>query len=388
MEHSSTHKNIPSSFHSRQEETRTSRFDKNTSTDSTVVSSNSTAIAYDTEFNGESMNQNEDTEQNGADKTITLGEFTKSIPNNTTRTFQRLYQDNDSDIDLSPNFTSPHTLKHNLMDQNKILDYKKNNKTNDTVRSDSLNKGIRTVSGLNKRNISQLRKQLGEPLPLPYKVSKETVPSNNISVRKASVKYVSPIRRQSIANNLSNTPQVDQPHIKPLTIERLEEKRSIITNRWKDLLIKDRVKVEEKLKELRSWDEENKSITAPFNHERHHSLSTTNSTNVHNLRKPSTEHSVFDTHRNSHSPFDSLDDLSDMSDMSVLKLQQEIETNSQKLDRILAVLEGASDVKTTSKRTALAGTNFSLLNVSINNLLWTICIFTLLICQLYVWFYL
>lgn len=388
MEHSSTPGNTPSNLNPRQEGTRPSRYDKSISTDSTVVSSSYNTTAYDTEFNGRNMNQNEDTDKrNESNATLKMEDITKPIPNNTTDRLAMLYQSTDSDADLSPNFTSPHTLKRNLLDQDKIPDYKQINKTDQASRSDSISTGIRTTSGVNKRNISQLRKQLGEPLPLPYKVPKEAVPSNNISIKKPSIKYISSIRRQSLRNDLPTTPQVDITPLKPLTMERLEEKRNIITKRWKDLLIKDRIKVEEKLKELRSWDEESQSI-ASFGHKRQHSSSNSDSASVHNLRKPSREYSVLDTQRNSYTQLDSLDNISDMSDMSILKLQQEIETNSQKLDRILAVLEGVSNVKTTSKGATSIRTNFALLNISAYNLLWTMCIITLLVCQFYVWFYL
>ncbi|CAL9733062.1 hypothetical protein MOUN0_O12530 [Monosporozyma unispora] len=382
MESLPNFKSVPPNLNTRQKDTtNSSNFDKDIiSRDSTVVSNNSTTITSNTKFNGQNMNQHEQDNHNSYSNgniTLKLDEYNNSIPNGTDN-YQRLNKDTDSDNDLSPNFTSPHTLKHHLLSQNGIPDYKRNN---DAVKHESISTGIRSTLGVHKRNISQLKKQLGEPIPLPYKVKEETTTFDHIPMRRQSIKYVSPIRKQTIDKSTSTPFQVDQSTLKPLTLERLEKKHNIITKRWKDLVIKDKIGVEKKLKQLRSWDEEDRLNS--FTRKRHHSLPSQDSTSLHNLIKPSREQSVSNPERSSFNQFESLENVSDMSEFSVFKLQQEVETNSQKLDRILEVLEGKNKSK--------LGKHFKLgliSSISATNLLWTICIITLLICQFYVSYYL
>lgn len=359
------------------------------SRDSTIVSNSSTAIIDGQTSDKVDMNNDDDiTFKPQSHTTIHKEKEDGNI--NRTMTAQYIIKQDDSDAEISPTFLSADSVKQNPQIQKQFLDCKKGYRYENrygTVLNKPTQPAERMAYGVRKRNMNQLRKQLGDPLPLPYthqgankKITKDTLPASNYNSRKYSTSKT----KQLIIKS------EDDYMLKPLTMERLEEKRKIMANRWKDLLMKDKVRVEEKLKQLKSWDNNNSNS---LTHRRHYSFPSDESGLV-DLKIHSREHSyVSSIDNNEVNQLDGLDNksLSGLSSHSVVKLQKDITTNSEKLDLIISLLQNQTDginnstpdnnkIMIKKKETS----SFTSSQISFEIIIWTICIIILAICNVYV----
>lgn len=371
----------------------------NVNTDPTITSNSSTTVVMEKDLN---KNTSKDKSSGEFDNDITIKprylNFGDTIQHNPLLEVQK-QREIDSDNDISPVFESPDTLKRNLLNHDSVPGYIGGNKNiNSTKIYNDINASTKFKQ---KRSISELRKQLGTPVPLPY-LNKDgskaiTKASNTILNTRPSVKYVAPIRKQAILSEKSHHGLDRKSSPKLLTLDRLEEKQHIVTNRWRDLLIRDKAKVEDRLKQLKLRERENinknDSIQSPKKIQ--HSIFVNKDDMPSRLNEPSNDISTIETkvtredQKDRHGEVGHLVNGSDINEISILKLQEEIQKNANKLDLIILMLKGYEEKDVTSMNQPLPKWNkFITFRFSKCNLLWTICIIILLLCQIYVLKYL
>lgn len=384
---------------SSQTSSKISNLISNVNTDPTITSNSSTTVVMEKDLN---KNTSKDKSSGEFDNDITIKprylNFGDTIQHNPLLEVQK-QREIDSDNDISPVFESPDTLKRNLLNHDSVPGYIGGNKNiNSTKIYNDINASTKFKQ---KRSISELRKQLGTPVPLPY-LNKDgskaiTKASNTILNTRPSVKYVAPIRKQAILSEKSHHGLDGKSSPKLLTLDRLEEKQHIVTNRWRDLLIRDKAKVEDRLKQLKLRERENinknDSIQSPKKIQ--HSIFVNKDDMPSRLNEPSNDISTIETkvtredQKDRHGEVGHLVNGSDINEISILKLQEEIQKNANKLDLIILMLKGYEEKDVTSMNQPLPKWNkFITFRFSKCNLLWTICIIILLLCQIYVLKYL
>ena len=377
---------------SHQGDSKISNLTSNVNTDSTITSNSSTTVVMGKDINEDITNNND----------ITIKprylNFEDKIKH--SRIFDSLKQrEIDSDNDISPVFESPNTLKRNFLNIDKIRSYKD---TSVSINSSELfGKDNEMNRFKQKRNINQLRKQLGTPIPLPYidnDKNKINTKSLNTTLKiRPSVKYVAPIRKHNLSYKKSNHKLAASSTPKPLTMDKLEEKHHIVTHRWRDLLMKNKIKVEDRLKQLKLWKNEKESkdfIVQPDKKIQHpipanEANSLFMSDNSSNDISTSEADNSREGKEQGHAGFYKINNELEDNEVSILKLQEGIERNSHKLDLIISMLKGHKDkdviaIKHSSSKWRKL-IKFRLLK---HDLLWTICIIILLLCQIFVLKYL
>lgn len=384
---------------SSQTSSKISNLTSNVNIDPTTTSNSSTTVVMEKDLN---KNTSKDKSSGKFDNDITIKprylNFGDTIQHNSLLEFQK-QREVDSDSDISPVFESPDTLKRNLLNHDSVPGYIGGNKNiNSSKIYNDINASTRFKQ---KRSISELRKQLGTPVPLPY-LNKDgskaiTKSSNTILNTRPSVKYVAPIRKQAILSEKSHHDLDRKSSPKLLTIDRLEEKQHIVTNRWRDLLIRDKAKVEDRLKQLRlrERDNINKNDTIQSPKKIQHSILVNKDDILSRLNEPSNDISTIETRvvredqKDRHGEVVHLVNGSDINEISILKLQEEVQKNANKLDLIILMLKGYEEKNVTSMDQPLLKWNKLItFRFSKCNLLWTICIIILLLCQIYVLKYL
>ena len=411
MEPSSKFRNITyqSNNSSLQASSKISDLASNANADSTITSNSSTTVVMEKDLNEDIINTNEiiseDKSSDKIDKDITIKPRYLNFeadPQHSSLLGSQKQRDADSDNDISPVFESPNTLKRNLLNHDKVRQYI--NENNNINSSNTFNGNNVTTRYKQKRSFGQLRKQLGTPVPLPYLDKNGSNTTNTvirsletISNARPSVKYVAPIRRQTILHEKSTNSSDGTSPPKLLTMDILEEKRQIVTNRWRDLLLKDKIKVEDKLKQLKLQEKENinKNESVQSTRKLQHLTSVNKDATPLNLNDSFNTLSTIEAEvikeekKDDHGELYNWKNGSDFNEISILKLQEEIRKNAYKLDLIISMLKGRKERDVTSiKQARPKWYELITFRFSKYNIVWTVCIIIVFLCQLYVLKYL
>ncbi|CCK70788.1 Kar1p KNAG_0F01200 [Huiozyma naganishii CBS 8797] len=206
------------------------------------------------------------------------------------------------------------------------------------------------------KGLTALRKSLGEPIPLHY------MSQDNTDIPQPRISNLDPIRQAGTSKNVDHDILPDN---------EIEKKRKEMTAKWRTLLTKDKLSVEKKLKELELWHDSGKKIPQPKQPkqpERVPSVISSFGSPLPNISRTP--------------PVPKADETEDF----LLKLRDNVDSNSQKLDQIIALLS-AKQPKTPSPEPS-HGASILRNGIPTENMFWTLCIIVLFVGNVMVYHYL